>query len=284
MVGICLLYCSIADFFYWLFNNSRKNNALVILFQAFYCCSCLLQPKNSKYQICLRDILMRQIIFQFLEQLQQTLCILRQNKNFHLCLSRGPPDVQKNLFQKVTCGFNLSGKFLPALNQITELVKLWPSLPVPRNLPTVLLMNNIGLCKFPHVLAQVRVGFLDQFLKALPPRISHPACTSANIPECLQPPERKHHQCQVPRWLGGRSFLSLFSLLTQTKPSLPLYPTETKVQLSGLLKTETITSWYLKGGNLRVIFKGKGPQTGERTKQNCHTHVGSPVIVHIKKI
>lgn len=45
-------------------------------------------------------------------------------------------------------------------------------------------MNNVGFCEFPHGLAQVRVGFLGQFLKALLTRISHPCRNFPNIP-CL---------------------------------------------------------------------------------------------------
>lgn len=60
----------------------------------------------------------------------------------------------------------------------------------PKTLPTVLLMNNAGFCEFPHVLAQVRVGFLGQFLKALQHRISHPCGNLPNIPMYLQPQER----------------------------------------------------------------------------------------------
>lgn len=120
-------------------------------------------------------------------------------------------------------------------------------------------MNNAGFCEFPHVLAQVRVGFLGQFLKALQSRISHPCGNFPNILMGLQPQERGHHQSQGHWWELGTSHLCS----PRPRPSVSL-PFREESSATTLI-TEAMTCWYLTGGSLRLIFKCKPLEEYERT-------------------
>lgn len=86
------------------------------------------------------------------------------------------------------------------------------------------------------------------------PATGHPCCNSANIPTHLRPPER------APVWFERGSYHSS----PRPGPSLCLHPSQENIWTSRLLVTEAVVSWWLREGNLKVIFQCKNSLIGER--------------------